>query len=83
MCTSSSAPAAAQGTTGHRWTGRLAAALKRWWMAYINWRLEQVVINQLWSMSDRALKDIGLTRSEIVTAVKRDGTRNRGSRRYF
>jgi uncharacterized protein YjiS (DUF1127 family) len=83
MCTSSSAPAAAQGTTGNRWTGRLAAALKRWWMAYINWRLEQVVINQLWSMSDRALKDIGLTRSEIATAVKRDGTRDRGSRRYF
>jgi len=52
-------------------------------MAYINWRLEQVVINQLWSMSDRALKDIGLTRSEIATAVKRDGTRDRGSRRYL
>ena len=83
MRTSSSAPAAAQGTTGHRWTGRLAAALKRWWMAYINWRLEQVVINQLWSMSDRALKDIGLTRSEIAAAVKRDGTRDRGSRRYL
>ena len=83
MCTSSSAPAAAQGTTGHPWTGRLAAALKRWWMAYINWRLEQVVINQLWSMSDRALKDIGLTRSEIAAAVKRDGTRDRGSRRYL
>ena len=83
MRTISSAPVAAQGTTGHPWTGRLAAALKRWWMAYINWRLEQVVINQLWSMSDRALKDIGLTRSEIATAVKRDGTPNRGSRRYF
>ena len=83
MRTISSAPVAAQGTTGHRWTGRLAAALKRWWMACINWRLEQVVINQLWSMSDRALKDIGLTRSEIATAVKRDGTRDRGSRRYF
>ena len=83
MHTISSAPAAAQGTTGHPWTGRLAAALKRWWMAYINWRLEQVVINQLWSMSDRALKDIGLTRSEIAAAVKRDGTRDRGSRRYL
>ena len=83
MRTISSAPVAAQGTTGHRWTGRLAAALKRWWMAYINWRLEQVVINQLWSMSDRALKDIGLTRSEIAAAVKRDGTRDRGSRRYL
>ena len=42
MHTLSSAPAATQGTSGHRWTGRLAAALKRWWMAYITWRLEQV-----------------------------------------
>ena len=42
MHTLSSAPAATHGTSGHRWTGRLAAALKRWWMAYITWRLEQV-----------------------------------------
>jgi hypothetical protein len=42
MHTLSSAPAATQGTSGHRWTGRLTAALKRWWMAYITWRLEQV-----------------------------------------
>jgi hypothetical protein len=37
-----SGAAAAQGTSGHRWMGRLAAALKRWWMAYRTWRLEQV-----------------------------------------
>ena len=79
MSTISSAPAAAQGTTGHPWTGRLAAALKRWWVAYITWRLEQVVIDQLWPMTDRYLKDIGLTRSEIMTAVKGAATRDRGS----
>ena len=42
------------------------------WLAYINWRLEEAVINQLWSMNDRDLKDIGLTRSEITSAVKGD-----------
>ena len=46
-------------------------------MAYVTWRLEQVVVDQLWLMSDRYLKDIGLTRSEITTAVKGDATRNR------
>ena len=33
MSTIFDAPAAAQGTTGHSWTGQLAAALKRWWVA--------------------------------------------------
>ncbi len=79
MSANSSAPAAAQGTTGHSWTGRLATALKRWWMAYLTWRLEQVVIDQLWPMTDRYLKDIGLTRSEFTTAVNGDATRDRGS----
>jgi uncharacterized protein YjiS (DUF1127 family) len=75
MSTSSSAPAAAQGTTGHSWTGGLAAALKRWWMAFITWRLEQAAINQLRSLSDRQLKDIGLDRSEIIGAVRNQVTR--------
>ena len=79
MSTSSVAPVAAQSTTGHPWAGRLAAALKRWWMAFMTWRLEQVVIDQLWPMTDRYLKDIGLTRSEFTTAVKGDATRDRGS----
>ncbi len=33
--------------------------LKRWRSAYRTWRLEQVAINQLSSLSDRQLKDIG------------------------
>jgi uncharacterized protein YjiS (DUF1127 family) len=77
MSTISSAGAAAQGTAGHtalhtalhfRASG-LAATLKRWWVAYITWRIEQAAIALLWSMSDRELKDIGLTRSEITSAV--------------
>ncbi len=42
------------------------AALKRAWVAYINWRLERAAMGQLWSMSDRELKDIGLIRSEVA-----------------
>jgi uncharacterized protein YjiS (DUF1127 family) len=75
MSTSSFAPAAAQGTTGHSWTGRLAATPKRWWMAFITWRFERAAINQLSSLSDRQLKDIGLNRSEIIGAVRNRETR--------
>ena len=49
------------------------ASLKRWWVAYTTWRTEQAAIDRLWSMSDRALKDIGFTRSEIPRAVKGEG----------
>ena len=80
MTTISSASAAAQGTTGHSWTRRAAATLERWWVAYITWRLEQVMIGQLWPMSDRVLKDIGLTRSEFTSVVKGDTTRRRSFR---
>ena len=81
MSTSSSAPAAAQGR--HPWTGRLAAALKRWSVAYITWRLERAAINQLSSLSDRQLKDIGLDRSEIMGAVKGRVGRERMFSRYY
>lgn len=55
---------------GRSWTQRLQATLKRWWVAYITWRIERAALAQLWSLSDRYLKDIGLTRSEILRAVK-------------
>ena len=73
-------------TAGHSRAGRLAAVLSGWCAAYITWRLEQAVTNQLWSMSDRDLRDIGLTRSGIGPAVKGDLTRDRtilrNSRKY-
>jgi uncharacterized protein YjiS (DUF1127 family) len=81
MSTISSAPATARNTTGPTRAGRVAAALRRLWVAYITWRLEEAVINQLWSMSDRDLKDIGLTRCEITPAVKGNWTRDRAFRR--
>jgi uncharacterized protein YjiS (DUF1127 family) len=68
MSTMFTAPTAAQGIA-EPWIGRLAATLKQWWLAYIT---EQAAIAQLWVMSDRELKDIGLTRCEITRAVRRE-----------
>ena len=70
MSAISSASTATRGMSEQSWTGRLVAALKQWWMAYITWRIEQAAIAQLWAMSDRELKDIGLTRCEITSAVR-------------
>ena len=61
----------------YSWASGLAATLKRWRAAYITWRIEQAAIVQLWSMSDRELKDIGLTRSEITSNVRIDAVRDR------
>jgi uncharacterized protein YjiS (DUF1127 family) len=46
------------------------AAVKRWWGAYIAWRVQEAAIAQLISMSDRDLKDIGLPRSQIEATVR-------------
>jgi uncharacterized protein YjiS (DUF1127 family) len=49
---------------------QFVAAMKRRWTAYITCRIEQAAIAELWKMSDRELRDIGITRSEIMNAVK-------------
>jgi uncharacterized protein YjiS (DUF1127 family) len=41
------------------------------------WRLERMAIDQLNSLSDRQLKDLGLHPSEITGAVKNRETRGR------
>jgi uncharacterized protein YjiS (DUF1127 family) len=53
--------------TALRGVGR---ALRTWWTAYMNWRLEQLAIKTLQSMSDRELRDMGVSRSAIAFAVK-------------
>jgi uncharacterized protein YjiS (DUF1127 family) len=83
MTTISRAPAAPQGMAGQSWASGLATTLERWWVAYLTWRLEQAAIAQLWSMSDRELKDIRITRSEITGAVKGEAARDRGFSRYY
>jgi uncharacterized protein YjiS (DUF1127 family) len=61
----------------------LVASLKRWWVAYMTWRIERAAIDRLCSMSDRALKDIGLTRSGIPDAVKGERAADRAFKRYY
>jgi uncharacterized protein YjiS (DUF1127 family) len=51
--------------------------LRRLWMAYMEWRLQRLAIAHLHTMSDRELKDIGVTRFEIEFAVKRHDNRHR------
>ena len=49
---------------------RAVQALRRWWIAYIEWRLERAAIAQLCALTDHQLKDIGLTRSAVPGAVR-------------
>lgn len=55
----------------------LGEALARWWAAYIDWRLNRMALAQLGTMSDRELKDIGLSRTQIEAAVRGDPTLRR------
>ena len=70
MSTSSLAPPAAQDAVAQPRTDGCGAVLKRWWSAYMIRRMEAAAIDRLRSMSDRELKDIGLTRAGIVPAVR-------------
>jgi uncharacterized protein YjiS (DUF1127 family) len=79
----SSAPTAPRGMALQSWISRLVATLERWLVAYMTWRIEQAAIAQLWSMSDRELKDIGLTRSEIIGAVRGEAAFARGIGGYY
>jgi len=69
MSTTLSASAAPQSMTGLSWPRRLLTTLERWLIAYMTWRMEQAAIAALSPMSDRELKDIRLTPSEIANAV--------------
>ena len=52
----------------------LGETLARWWAAYIDWRLNRMALAQLGTMSDRELKDIGLSRTQIEAAMRGDPT---------
>jgi uncharacterized protein YjiS (DUF1127 family) len=77
MSTILSAPSAAQGFDKSYRAWGLDIILKRWWAAYRRWRAEQVAIARLHAMSDRQLRDIGITRSQIEFAVRGDAERDR------
>jgi uncharacterized protein YjiS (DUF1127 family) len=70
------------GIAGQSWSRQLVATLKGWWASYQTQCAEQAAIAQLWSMSDRDLRDIGLTRSEITGAVEDRAVRPRDQRCY-
>ena len=78
MSTMSSAPNAPQEMAGQSsardlvkdLVKNLGATLIRWCVAYLTWRIERAAITQLGSMSDRQLRDIGISRSEIMGAVR-------------
>ena len=77
MSTISRAPSAAQPS----WTAILRAKFNLWKAAYRIWRIEQAAIQQLEQMTDHDLRDIGVTRSEIISAVTHDTARDRAFRR--
>jgi uncharacterized protein YjiS (DUF1127 family) len=74
-------PTVPRSAAGQSLASRIAAAVKRWWLAYMIWRIERTAADQLWSMSDRALWDMGLSRTDILRAVKGELARERGCRR--
>jgi uncharacterized protein YjiS (DUF1127 family) len=49
---------------------RLGGTLQRLWLAYMDWRLQRLAVSLLSRMSDRQLKDMGLTRGQIEFAVR-------------
>ena len=63
--------------------------LRRYWQrqtagaGYTSWRVQQAAIAHLRSMSDRELKDIGLSRSQIECAVMGERARDRVFSRYY
>ena len=81
MSTISTRPASSEAFAGNSWTFRPAAVLKRWCVAYLNWRLRQAAIAELAVLSDRELKDIGLKRGEIENAVTNTLKRERAFNR--
>jgi uncharacterized protein YjiS (DUF1127 family) len=56
--------------TGGALPGELGRALRRWWLAYMEWRLQRLAASLLYRMSDRQLRDLGLTRSRIELAAR-------------
>jgi uncharacterized protein YjiS (DUF1127 family) len=63
--------------------GKLAAAPKHLWIAYITWRVQRAAIKHLSSMSDRELEDIGLSRSQIEGAITGEPAREHVFNRYY
>jgi uncharacterized protein YjiS (DUF1127 family) len=79
----STAPVAAQTLRRRSLAREAGVALGRLWVAYMTWRIEQQAMAALAGMSDRELKDIGLTRTAIPAAVRGAIVRDRMISRYY
>ena len=83
MSTTMIAVTSTQGSRKHFWATSPTITAKRWWGSFVRRRKEREEASQLWSMSDRKLKDIGLTRSQIMGAVTGEVARDRIFSRYY
>jgi uncharacterized protein YjiS (DUF1127 family) len=83
MSTTISLVARTPGVRRRSWPKGPTATLKRWWRSYLKRRMERAAASQLWSLNDRELKDIGLTRSQIMGAVTGQVARDRTFGRYY
>ena len=55
---------------GNSGPGAALGALKRCWLAFLTWRIEQAGLATLRGMSDHDLNDLGIARSGIEEAVR-------------
>jgi uncharacterized protein YjiS (DUF1127 family) len=65
------------------WIHGIGVALRRWLAAFRTWKAQQAAIARLQSMSDRELKDIGVSRSEIGRAARDGAARRAVYHRYY
>lgn len=59
-----------QEASGNGALAAILAFLKRCWVAYMTWRIEQAALATLRAMSDQDLNDLGVARSGIEEAVR-------------
>jgi uncharacterized protein YjiS (DUF1127 family) len=82
MSTTMIAVAPPQASRKHFWAMSPTITIKGRWGSYVMRRMERAAASQLWSMSDRELKDIGLSRSQIMGGVTGELARDRAFSRY-
>lgn len=72
MSTPSKVLAHSEPMAGATFFPRIGKILLGWWTAYLNWRIDRLAATRLQRMSDRELKDIGVSRACIEFAVRAD-----------